>query len=213
MNNLAVAMRIMRFRSSFRFAAGAVVVLGCATAAQANFFERLFGTEPEPQPQQYYYQPAPAPEAGVPMRRRAPVDYTAPRRVRDVAPAYREPAYREYREPAYREPAFRDVRERPARRERPRAPVTETASVPAGPIDPVQTPDWHLQDPTLRRGDIVVLKDQVLVFKGGRMPFTRADFASLSESDLPAEERERLSHMAGLKPVPAPRTTVASAGQ
>jgi hypothetical protein len=206
-------MRIMKFRSSIRFAAGAAVVLGCATAAQANFFERLFGTEPDPQPQQYYYQPAqPAPATEADMRRRAPIDFTVRKRVRDVAgePAYRAPAFRE---PAYREPAFRDARERPARRERPRAPVTETASVPAGPIDPVQTPDWHLQDPTLRRGDIVVLKDQVLVFKGGRMPFSRADFASLSESDLPAEERERLSHMAGLKPVPAPRTTVASAGQ
>jgi hypothetical protein len=89
-------MPIMKFRSSIRFAAGAAVVLGCATAAQANFFERLFGTEPDPQPQQYYYQPAqPAPATEADMRRRAPIDFTVRKRVRDVAasrPTARRPS-------------------------------------------------------------------------------------------------------------------------
>lgn len=39
----------------------------------------------------------------------------------------------------------------------------------AATIDPVRNPDWHLIDPTLRRGDILVLADRVLVFAGGRI--------------------------------------------
>ncbi|NNM71323.1 hypothetical protein [Enterovirga aerilata] len=168
-------------KSSLRAAAGAALVLGGITGAQAGFFERLFGIEPEPQ--RYYYQPAPAGE-GVDVGDDA-LDITVRKR----------------------------PKERAVRKERKRQDSVETASVPPEALDPAKNPDWYLQDPTLRRGDIVVLKGEVLVFRGGRLPFSRANFASLSESDLPKEERERLAHMAGLKPVLPPRTTVASAAE
>ena len=183
-------MQISGFGSSLRLGGFALVLLGGVTGAQAGFFERLFGTESEPEQPRYHYQPAPAPEGAydMPSRRERSLDLTVrPRKERTTI--------------------------RKERRQRPPADAVETAEGPKGPIDPAQNPEWHLQDPTLRRGDIVVLKDQVLVFQGGRMPFTRANFASLSESDLPKEERERLSHMAGLKPVLPPRTTVASASE
>ncbi len=177
-------MQISGLGSSLRIGGFALVLLGGVTGAQAGFFERLFGTESEPEEPRYHYQPAPAQDEGIEMRSR-PLDFSV-----------------------------RPRRERAVRKERPqRAPreAVETANVPAGPIDPVQNPEWHLQDPTLRRGDIVVLQNEVLVFQGGRMPFSRANFASLQDSDLPKDERERLSHMAGLKPVAPARTTVASA--
>jgi hypothetical protein len=190
-------MKINGLGSSLRFVAGAAVLLGGVTAAQAGFFERLFGveSEPGPQPRQYYQQPAQAPA----------------------------PSYREFDSRAdYRDPLSVTVRkrakERTVRREKERQPrreqvETAAAAAPAEPIDPAKNPEWFLQDPTLRRGDILVLKDEVLVFQGGRMPFTRANFASLQESDLPKDERDRLSHMAGLKPVLPARTAVASASQ
>ena len=159
-----------------------VMLASWQPAAAQGFFERLFGVESQPE-QPRYYQPAPAEDFDRPTYRSEPLDFTIRKR----------------------------AKERAVRKERPRREPVETASAPAGPIDPVAVPDWHLQDPTLRRGDIVVLKDEVLVFKGGRLPFSRENFASLSESDLPKDERERLAHMAGLKPVTPARTTVASA--
>ena len=83
-----------------------------------------------------------------------------------------------------------------ARTERPRPrPVHDTA------IDPSAHPDWYLDDPTLRRGDIVVLDGQVLVFKGGRPPYGPDSFTSLRRSRLlSAAERETVAAMAGLRP-------------
>jgi hypothetical protein len=174
-------MRIKGLGTSLRLAAGAAVVLGGVSGAQAGFFERLFGIESEPQPQQqYYYQP----NAGADIDGGGePLDFTIRKRAEERA-------------------ARRERRERAARE----ASATQT------PIDPVKVPDWYLQDPTLKRGDIVVLKGEVLVFRGGRLPFSRENFASLSESDLPKAERERLAYMTGLKPVLPTRTAVASAG-
>lgn len=52
-------------------------------------------------------------------------------------------------------------------------------------IDPVKVPNWYLQDPTLRRGDIVVLKTGVLVFNGSDGDTAnRSDFSSLKQSRL-----------------------------
>jgi hypothetical protein len=181
-------MQIRGLGSSLRLGGMALVLLGGVSGAQAGFFERLFGTESEPeQPRQY--QPAPAQDEVIDVQpgRRRSLDFSV-----------------------------RPRRERAVRRERPRREPrnsVETAGLPTGPIDPAQNPEWHLQDPTLRRGDIVVLETEVLVFQGGRMPFSRANFSSLQESDLPKDERDRLSHMAGLKPVSPPRTTVASVSQ
>ena len=160
-------------------AAGAAVVLGGVTGAQAGFFERLFGMEtaPEPQPQGRYL--------------------------------YQQPGYNDDGGEALDFTVRRRAEERTRERERILREARETSV--QTPIDPVKVPDWHLQDPTLRRGDIVVLTNEVLVFKGGRLPHTRADFATLQGSDLPKAERERLAAMTGLKPVLSPRTTVASA--
>ncbi|MGA0597431.1 hypothetical protein [Enterovirga sp. CN4-39] len=171
-------MRIIGLGSSMRLAAGGALLLGGVTAAQAGFFERLFGIESDPQPQQYYYQPAPALNRYQGIDADEPLGFTVRKKAKPRS------VRREHRE------------------------TKKTAQVP---IDPVKNPEWYLQDPTLRRGDIVVLKDEVLVFRGGRMPYSRQNFASLAQSDLPKAERERLSHMAGLKPVTPPRTTVASA--
>ena len=66
-------------------------------------------------------------------------------------------------------------------------------------FDPATNPNWFLDDPTLRAGDIVVVKGDVLVFEGGGpAPHAREDFTSLNSSRLSAEERERLRQMARL---------------
>lgn len=65
-------------------------------------------------------------------------------------------------------------------------------------IDPEKTPDWYLSDPTLRLGDVVVLKGEVLVFQGGRLPYSRDDFAPLGQSRLPGADKRKIRDMAGI---------------
>lgn len=63
-------------------------------------------------------------------------------------------------------------------------------------IDPVKNPSWYLDDPTLRRGDIVVLKGRALVYDGGRGERTAEDFTPLQKSNLVSRsERERVDRM------------------
>lgn len=83
-------------------------------------------------------------------------------------------------------------------------------------IDPVKRPNWYLEDPTLRRGDIVVLKGQVLVYEGGgRGSATKADFMSLDKSRLISKgEKSRIEKMADTsgpvtEPVVAPNKEAA----
>ncbi len=60
-------------------------------------------------------------------------------------------------------------------------------------IDPVSNPDWYLTDPTLRRGDIVVLSNKVLVYTGGRSTRRLADFDDLQGTRLvSSRDRERI---------------------
>jgi hypothetical protein len=60
-------------------------------------------------------------------------------------------------------------------------------------IDPVSNPDWYLTDPTLRRGDIVVLPNKVLVYAGGRTSRRLADFDDLQGTRLvSSRDRERI---------------------
>jgi hypothetical protein len=90
-------------------------------------------------------------------------------------------------------------------------------------IDPVQHPNWYLEDPTLRRGDIVVLPGGVLVYEGGRGPAQRDDFSSLSRSRLVSKtERQKIGAMVGPKdtttqtvvvPEALPRTVSAAVGE
>jgi hypothetical protein len=89
-------------------------------------------------------------------------------------------------------------------------PPKETAPVNAAALNPATNPNWYLEDPTLKLGDIVVLKGEVLVFEGGRLPYTRADFSSLSESRLSKSDRDKLAAMARLSQT-ARSTNVANA--
>ncbi len=101
-----------------------------------------------------------------------------------------------------REEGGLDLTVRPRRprpqRVRPIARKASPAPAPAANLDPSSNPNWYLDDPTLRAGDIVVLKGEVLVFQGGRPPYAREDFTSLAASKLSKEERGRIAAMAGL---------------
>lgn len=67
----------------------------------------------------------------------------------------------------------------------------------AATIDPIANPDWHLIDPTLRKGDILVLADRVLVFSGGRIGI-EANYVSLDKSRLISKkERLQVAEMTG----------------
>lgn len=64
------------------------------------------------------------------------------------------------------------------------------------PIDPEKNPDWFLTDPTLRYGDILVLKTGPVVYQGGSKR-TRAqeDFVSLGQSRVVSSSRVRTIRM------------------
>ncbi|TDR94126.1 hypothetical protein [Enterovirga rhinocerotis] len=100
--------------------------------------------------------------------------------------------------PGYGDGAPLGVRVNPRKRERAaRVPRERAKPVAQKPIDPVKQPNWYLEDPTLRRGDIIVLKTGVMVYNGGAKPQTREDFTALSKSRLVSKsERERIQKMA-----------------
>lgn len=85
----------------------------------------------------------------------------------------------------YASPIYEFDDERPRARPRPRAP--EASSKPKPPVvklDPQADRNWYLKDPTLRRGDIVVTANGVLVYQGRDSDAARpADFAALGGSD------------------------------
>ena len=59
-------------------------------------------------------------------------------------------------------------------------------------IDPNADPDWHLHDPTLRRGDILVLRSGPVVFEGkSRAARVTEDFVSLKDSRLVSQAGRR----------------------
>jgi hypothetical protein len=97
----------------------------------------------------------------------------------------------------------RPRRLRPPRRERRVVRRERPAPAPLANLDPTSNPNWYLEDPTLRAGDVVVLKGEVLVFQGGRVPYAREDFTSLDRSKLSKDERARIGAMAGLPVSPA----------
>lgn len=66
----------------------------------------------------------------------------------------------------------------------PRQKAPEISSKPKPPVvqlDPSSDPNWYLKDPTLRRGDIVVTAQGVMVYQGARGSDDnrRADFTAL----------------------------------
>jgi len=56
------------------------------------------------------------------------------------------------------------------------------------PMNIAGDPEWYLRDPTLRKGDIIVLTDKVLVYNGGGRE--RRDFAELGNSSLSKKDRQ-----------------------
>lgn len=65
-------------------------------------------------------------------------------------------------------------------------------------LNPATNPDWYLQDPTLRPGDLVVLKGGIVMFAGEReashMP---SDFRPLDQDrTLSKDERQTLGRIA-----------------
>lgn len=69
-------------------------------------------------------------------------------------------------------------------------------------MNPDKNPTWFLVDPTLRLGDIIVLKGEVLVFQGGRVPYSRDAFATLGRSRLTEAEKLKVRAMSGVKTDP-----------
>ena len=64
-------------------------------------------------------------------------------------------------------------------------------------VDVEANPNWHLQDPTLRRGDILVLKGGAVVFEGqAKAVHAREDFASLKQTRLVSKAGQRDIRMA-----------------
>ena len=108
----------------------------------------------------------------------------------------------QYYAPSYGAPL--DVRVNPQKRKREgtahkvRPGKERTTKVVNTSIDPKKHPNWYLEDPTLRRGDIVVLPTGAMVYQGGARPQTREDFAKLGESRLVSKkERDRIKDMVG----------------
>lgn len=168
------------------FAIGPTLAVG---SAHADFFDaigRIFGGEQSAAPVQQY-QPAPVESDYV--RTRRPLDVTVrPRPMRSSSIREHGRFTRDVKE--------RVARERPSREQR---TVAANSSEPVN-LDPVKNPSWYLDDPTLRRGDIVILKSEVLVYEGnGSSRHGREEFASLDQSSLPVSEKQKLREMAGLQ--------------
>ena len=124
-----------------------------------------------------------------------------------------------YNRPAYPTPAYGYETQPLKMRVSPRRAKAKNQGGPsdrklARSIDPVKVPTWYLQDPTLRRGDIVVVKSGAFVFGGGaRGAASSDDFTALQNSKLVSSgERQRLQAMVG-KPASATISDPITVGQ
>ncbi|MFD1332434.1 hypothetical protein ACFQ4O_10530 [Methylopila musalis] len=91
------------------------------------------------------------------------------------------------------------------------APALSPQEQLARTIDPERTPDWHLVDPTLRRGDVLFLKDRVVVFMGGE-PSAPGAYMPVSQTRLfTARERRLFASMARDRAAPPRPTRLARA--
>lgn len=157
------------------------IVLGCSVisheARAQNLFEFLFGGE---RAQPAYQPPQAQGQSAAPLQMRV--------RPRRAAVEDREGGHIERR----------TVRLRPGEAPTRVARAAKPARL-ASPIDPKANPNWHLIDPTLKRGDVVVLKGQVLVYEGGGTPTTRDSFTALGLSKhLSKTERQEVEKIAAL---------------
>ncbi|PZR84036.1 MAG: hypothetical protein DI537_33815 [Stutzerimonas stutzeri] len=86
------------------------------------------------------------------------------------------------------------------RKPKPQQRLSEPRTVLATPIDPVANPWWHLDDPTLRYGDIVVLPQGAMIYRGKAAERRLSDFERLSRTTLLSRnERERIRRMTDYK--------------
>ncbi|KRE03659.1 hypothetical protein ASE61_08400 [Bosea sp. Root670] len=75
----------------------------------------------------------------------------------------------------------------------PKKVQVERPPVLVTPMDPVKDPNWFLSDPTLRKGDVVVLPGKIVVFNGNRGERRRSDFEDLLRTRLVSlKERSRI---------------------
>jgi hypothetical protein len=73
-----------------------------------------------------------------------------------------------------------------------------TGAITSGPV---------FDDPTLKAGDVIVVRGRALVFRGGTRPYTERDFAPIEQSSLPVEARQRIASLLTFRAsVPASRT-------
>lgn len=88
------------------------------------------------------------------------------------------------------EPAGPAARPRPGK---PR-PVSTKPAEPAVKLDPASDSYWYLRDPTLRKGDIVVTRNGVVVFDGQRASgHLNSDFTALEDTKrLPKGQQQTL---------------------
>lgn len=92
------------------------------------------------------------------------------------------------------------VRKKVAKRKPAMTPQEQLART----IDPAKNPRWYLEDATLRKGDILVLGDRVVVFTGGELGAPKS-YVSLSRTKLlTPKERERVAAMTGNRAETAP---------
>ncbi|MGO4667684.1 hypothetical protein AB4Z40_04805 [Bosea sp. 2YAB26] len=104
-----------------------------------------------------------------------------------------------------------DVTVRPTRRSHQRKAVVSRPTPPVVKLDPATDHYWYLDDPTLRRGDIVVTRSDVLVFEGrASQNHSASDFTALGKSRLVSRStQQRVEAAAGgrkFEPDPGPRT-------
>lgn len=104
-----------------------------------------------------------------------------------------------------------DVTVRPTRRQPHRKAVASKPPPPIVKLDPATDRYWYLDDPTLRRGDIVVTRSDVLVFEGrASQNHSTSDFTALGKSRLVSRStQQRVEAAAGGRKFaeePSPRT-------
>lgn len=94
-----------------------------------------------------------------------------------------------------REPLHMTVRPRAPKDGRPGAAAKDAPPTPrVAPMEYASDPFWYLKDPTLKKGDIIVLGGRVVVFNGGERSYS--NFLGFQSSRLLSERaKKQLKHM------------------
>jgi hypothetical protein len=182
-------MHRMAFAAGFAFAVG----IGGVTSAQAGLLDFIFGWRDRTDLSRA--EAVRHPQVTISARPKAKRDARAPRGGGSASrPAYRAADRRETRVAAK---ASKSAPSKPA------APVLTAREQLARTIDPAKNPRWWLEDPTLRKGDVLVLNDRVVVFTGGTIGSPKSYVALSRTKLLSAKERARIATQTGLGAPPA----------